>query len=230
MSESSALQWLRAPRLAEDTLPMDAREVACRRCGRMVQVSLSAMRPPSFLRVEDQVECPEVQERWTGKGEGSLLLMMCGALEQSLDADWEAEEADAAALHQRTPAAPPTCPRAMPEPAAAFPDRWHDGHDDDEEGVVSTGWLRSLLARSAAFRKVVIRAAVGIMILGIVFLGGVLLPLREIKLLIQSPPALTSVSNAQREALSAPPPPSPRRFLSEIPAPPPASPPPPAPG
>ncbi|BAM92452.1 conserved hypothetical protein [Bradyrhizobium oligotrophicum S58] len=223
MSESSALQWLRAPKLAEDTLPMDSREVTCRRCGRTVQVSLSPMRPPSFLRVEDQVECPEVQERWTGKGEGSLLLMMCGALEGSLDAEWEAEEADAAAPHEPMPAVPPTRPRAIPEPAAAFPDRWHDGHDhdghdeDDQEEVVSTGWLRSVLARSAAFRKGVIRAVVGVMILGIVFLVGVLLPLREIKLLIQSPPAPTSVSNAQREALSAPPPPSPRRILSEAP-------------
>lgn len=217
MSESSALQWLRAPKLAEDTLPMDSRDVECRRCGRKVQVSLSPMRPPSFLRVEDQVECPEVQERWTGKGEGSLLLMMCGALEQSLDADWGAEEADAAALHEPAPAVPPTRPRAIPEPAGAFPDRWDDGHDDDQEEAGRTGWLRSLLARSRGFRKGVIRAAVAVVILGIVFLGGVLLPLREIKLLIQSPPGLSGISNAQRDALSAPPPPSPRRILSEAP-------------
>ncbi|GLH80093.1 hypothetical protein SSBR45G_50020 [Bradyrhizobium sp. SSBR45G] len=226
MSESSALQWLRAPRLAEDTLPMDSRAVACRRCGRTVEVSLSPMRPPGFQRIEDQVECPEVQERGTGKDQGGLLLMMCGALEQSLDAEWEAEQSDAAVPHQPPPLAVPTHPRAAPELLDALPESWDDDRSDHEADA-PTGWLRAWLARSAGLRKGLIRAVVAVLILGVVFLGGVLLPLREIKLLIQSPPGgLAGASSAQREALPAAPPSSPRRILLEsaaAPAPPPGS-------
>ncbi|NPU68077.1 formylglycine-generating enzyme family protein [Bradyrhizobium sp. 83012] len=216
MSEGSALQWLRAPRLAEDTLPEGTRAVACRRCGRTVEVSLSPMRPPSFVRVEDQVECPEVQERWTGTSEGGLLLMMCGALEQSLEPDWETGDADAAAAHEPHSIVPPARPRALPEPAVVFSDRWdEDRHDDDHESTEPKGWLRTLLARSEGLRKGLVRATIGVLILGIVFLVGVLLPLREIKQLIHSPPAMTGSSGPQREALSAAPPQSPRRILLE---------------
>ncbi|WP_315777694.1 MULTISPECIES: formylglycine-generating enzyme family protein [unclassified Bradyrhizobium] len=214
MSESSALQWLRAPKLAEDALPEDSRAVACRRCGRTVQVSLSPMRPPSFLRVEDQVECPEVQERWTGKSEGGLLLMMCGALEQSLDAEWEIAEPESAA--RREPAAiSPVRPRPSLAPAASLPDRWDDGGDDDQEETGEGGRLKALFAPAAGARKKLIRGALGVVVLGIVFLGGVLLPLREIGLLIQAPPGSAGSSSSQREAQSAAPLPSPRRILLE---------------
>ncbi|CAL79943.1 hypothetical protein BRADO6307 [Bradyrhizobium sp. ORS 278] len=215
MSESSALQWLRAPKLAEDTLPMDSRTVACRRCGRTVEVSLSPMRPPGFLRIEDQVECPEVQERWTGKDQGGLLLMMCGALEQSLDAEWEMAEVEAATAHEPPPIVAPTPPHAAPELIDALQDRWNDDHDDDRQVVSSTGRLAKLRAGSARLRKGAVRAVVAVSILGVVFLGGVLLPLREIRLLIQTPPGgLAASSSAPRDALSAPPT-SPRRILSE---------------
>ncbi|WP_257170514.1 formylglycine-generating enzyme family protein [Bradyrhizobium sp. SRS-191] len=223
MSETSALQWLRAPRLAEDSLPSDSRAVACRRCGRTVQVSLSAMRPPSFLSVEDQVECPEVQERWTGKSEGGLLLMMCGALEQSLEPEWEAGEADAMAGHEPPPLVSPARPQLVPEPTPAFTEHWEDSLHDDHEDAARAGWWRSLLARSAGFRKTLIRAAVGVLVLGIVFLGGVLLPLREIRLLIQPPPGWTGSSGTQRDALSSAPPSSPRRIPLETASPPPDS-------
>ncbi|MGJ5093451.1 formylglycine-generating enzyme family protein [Bradyrhizobium oligotrophicum] len=213
MSESSALQWLRAPKLAEDALPEDSRAVACRRCGRTVQVSLSPMRPPSFLRVEDQVECPEVQERWTGKSEGGLLLMMCGALEQSLDAEWETAEPEGAARREAAPVSP-VRPRPSPAPAASGPDRWDDGSDDDQEETGEGGRLNVLLAPAPGSRKKLIRGALGVGVLGIVFLGGVLLPLREIRLLIQAPPGSGS-SSSQQEAQSAAPLPPPRRILLE---------------
>ncbi|MGJ5180712.1 formylglycine-generating enzyme family protein [Bradyrhizobium oligotrophicum] len=214
MSESSALQWLRAPRLAEDTLPVDSHAVACRRCGRTVQVSLSPMRPPSFLSVEDQVECPEVQERWSGTSEGGLLLMMCGALEQSLEGDWDTGDVDAAARHEPPPIIPSARPRAVRQAVDPSPERWEDGDDDDGEEAAAAGWWRSLLARSAGLSKTLVRATIGFLVVSIVFLGGVLLPLREIKLLIQSPPGLMGSSGPQREALTVAPP-SPRRVLLE---------------
>ncbi|CCE02908.1 formylglycine-generating enzyme family protein [Bradyrhizobium sp. STM 3809] len=219
MSESSALRWLRAPRLAEDTLPMEQRMVACRRCGRSVEVSLSPMRPPAFLRIEDQVECPEVQERGTGKDQGGLLLMMCGALEQSLDAEWEAAEAEAAPAPEPPPFVAPTPSYAAPELLDALQDRWDDGHSDDRKSAPPAGWLQSLRARSAGLRRGMVRAVVAVSVLGVVFLGGVLLPLREIKLLIQSPPgSLAGSSSAQRDALVAPST-SPHRILLESAAP-----------
>jgi formylglycine-generating enzyme required for sulfatase activity len=54
---------------------------------------LSSLRAPCFHHVDEQVECPEIQER---QGEGGLLLMMCSALKQSLDVGSERAEVEAA--------------------------------------------------------------------------------------------------------------------------------------
>jgi formylglycine-generating enzyme required for sulfatase activity len=70
--------------------------VSCERCGRSVLVALSALHPPCFQHVDEQVECPEIQER-RGNGEGGLLLMMCSALKRSLDAGCENAKVEAAA-------------------------------------------------------------------------------------------------------------------------------------
>ncbi|UFZ03341.1 formylglycine-generating enzyme family protein [Bradyrhizobium ontarionense] len=210
MSESSALQWLRAPRLAEDTLPNDAVTVDCKRCGRSVQVSLSPMRPSCFLHVDDQVECPEVQERWTGNGDGGLLLMMCGALERSLDADWEAEEAAVAARHAPAPVVPPLHPRSAPERADA--ESWNDDQGDEQDDAGRIGWLHGLFARIGRPGKRHVRTAIGVVSLIIVVLGGLVLPFREMKLLIQSQPGPAGASNLQRDALPVT---SPRRIATE---------------
>ncbi|MFN5457625.1 SUMF1/EgtB/PvdO family nonheme iron enzyme [Bradyrhizobium sp.] len=196
MSESSTLQWLRAPRLAEDTLPPESLKVECRRCGRSVQVSLSAMRPPGFLHVDDQVACPEIQERWTGNGSGGLLLMMCGALEQSLDPVSDIEHHEAAV--QYAPA-PLVAQRIAPQPMKLSPPSWDDSADDQEEAE-RTGRLHVLLARFVEHRKAFIRVTVGVVALVVVAVGGVLLPLRNLQILIQAPPGLSAVS-LQREPL-----------------------------
>jgi len=68
--------------------------VPCERCGRTVRVALSSLRPPCFDQIDEQVECPEIQER-RGKGEGGLLLMMCSSLKRSLDAGCASVEVNA---------------------------------------------------------------------------------------------------------------------------------------
>ena len=196
MSESSTLQWLRAPRLAEDTLPPESLKVECRRCGRSVQVSLSAMRPPGFLHVDDQVACPEIQERWTCNGSGGLLLMMCGALEQSLDPVSDIEHHEAAVQYEP---APLVAQRIAPQPMKLSPPSWDDSADDQEEAE-RTGRLHVLLARFVEHRKAFIRVTVGVVALVVVAVGGVLLPLRNLQILIQAPPGLSAVS-LQREPL-----------------------------
>jgi len=60
--------------------------VPCGRCGRTVAVAVGDRHPPCFRHVEEQAECPEIQER-RRRGEGMLLLMMCSALEQSLETE-----------------------------------------------------------------------------------------------------------------------------------------------
>jgi len=196
MSESSTLQWLRAPRLAEDTLPPESLKVECRRCGRSVQVSLSAMRPPGFLHVDDQVACPEIQERWTGNGSGGLLLMMCGALEQSLDPVSDIEHHEAAVQYEP---APLVAQRIAPQPMKLSPPSWDDSADDQDDAE-RTGRLHVLLARFVEHRKAFIRVTVGVVALVVVAVGGVLLPLRNLQILIQAPPGLSAVS-LQREPL-----------------------------
>ena len=196
MSESSTLQWLRAPRLAEDPLPPESLKVECRRCGRSVQVSLSAMRPPGFLHVDDQVACPEIQERWTGNGSGGLLLMMCGALEQSLDPVSDIEHHEAAVQYEP---APLVAQRIAPQPMKLSPPSWDDSADDQDDAE-RTGRLHVLLARFVEHRKAFIRVTVGVVALVVVAVGGVLLPLRNLQILIQAPPGLSAVS-LQREPL-----------------------------
>ena len=196
MSASSTLQWLRAPRLAEDTLPPESLKVECRRCGRSVQVSLSAMRPPGFLHVDDQVACPEIQERWTGNGSGGLLLMMCGALEQSLDPVSDIEHHEAAVQYEP---APLVAQRIAPQPMKLSPPSWDDSADDQDDAE-RTGRLHVLLARFVEHRKAFIRVTVGVVALVVVAVGGVLLPLRNLQILIQAPPGLSAVS-LQREPL-----------------------------
>lgn len=58
--------------------------VPCERCGRTVRVTLNALRPPSFQRVDEQIECPEIQQR-RNSDDGGLLLMMCPPLQHSLE-------------------------------------------------------------------------------------------------------------------------------------------------
>src|SRR5581483_4998523 len=97
-----------------------------------------------FLHVEDQVECPEVQERWAGSGQGGLLLMMCGALERSLEA--EADEADA---HRDSfiPPEPLLQVRPAPEPIDVLPETWHEHRQDDADDAGEPDGLPSPSAK-----------------------------------------------------------------------------------
>jgi len=194
MSESSALQWLRAPKLAEDALPTDSLIVECRRCGRSVPVSMSPLRPPGFLHVEDQVECPEVQERWTGRGEGGLLLMMCGSLEHSLDAGW-ADEADA---HRDSIVAsePSLHARPAPEQVDVSPETWHAHRQDDIDDAGEPGGLQSPSARPWRRWLAHIGTAVGFIIMVGIGAGSALLLLREPRVSLQTAPV--SGANAPR--------------------------------
>src|SRR5947209_20618857 len=99
MIGSWALERLHAPAVERDGPPTATatQSVSCERCGRPVLVALSPLHPPCFQRVDDQVECPELQERLGKKGEGGLLLMMCSALKLSLDARCDSAEVDAVA-------------------------------------------------------------------------------------------------------------------------------------
>jgi formylglycine-generating enzyme required for sulfatase activity len=96
MIESSGLERLHAPAEDKDAPPMVTvtQSVPCERCGRTALVALSSLHPPCFHQIDEQVECPEIQER-RGKGEGGLLLMMCSALQRSLDAVCETTEVEA---------------------------------------------------------------------------------------------------------------------------------------
>ncbi|MFC5320499.1 formylglycine-generating enzyme family protein [Bradyrhizobium oligotrophicum] len=92
------LKQLQAPALDEADRPITTvvYSVPCERCGREVGIALNALRAPSFHRVDEQVECPEIQER-RSKGDGGLLLMMCRPLKQSLDARCDAAAVTATA-------------------------------------------------------------------------------------------------------------------------------------
>src|SRR5499427_5411486 len=98
MMENLVLERAPAPASDRDDQPMVTvtQSVPCERCGRNVRVALSSLRPPSFDQVDEQVECPEIQER-RNKGEGGLLLMMCSSLKRSLDAGCEDVEVAATA-------------------------------------------------------------------------------------------------------------------------------------
>jgi formylglycine-generating enzyme required for sulfatase activity len=88
------LERSHAPAADRDDQPMVTvtQSVPCERCGRTVRVALSSLRPPSFDQIDEQVECPEIQER---QGEGGLLLMMCSSLKRSLDAGCASVEVNA---------------------------------------------------------------------------------------------------------------------------------------
>ncbi|WP_316164280.1 MULTISPECIES: formylglycine-generating enzyme family protein [unclassified Bradyrhizobium] len=87
-----------APATDRDERPLTAvtYPVPCEQCGRIVRVAMNALRPPGFHRLDEQVACPEIQER-RSRGDGGLLLMMCGPLKQSLAARCDAAEVEATA-------------------------------------------------------------------------------------------------------------------------------------
>jgi formylglycine-generating enzyme required for sulfatase activity len=99
-NQALALQHGRVADRGALSMPAASQFVLCDRCGRSVVVALSHLHPPCFQRVEEQIECPEIQER-RGKGEGGLLLMMCGALKRSLEASCGSAEVEAAAHDRR---------------------------------------------------------------------------------------------------------------------------------
>jgi formylglycine-generating enzyme required for sulfatase activity len=74
----------------------ESHPVKCRGCHRTVFVAVSNLHPPCFRNFEQQAECPEVQARRRSNG-GMLLLMMCGALKESLDEKFENAEVEPAA-------------------------------------------------------------------------------------------------------------------------------------
>jgi formylglycine-generating enzyme required for sulfatase activity len=88
----------RAPALSEHEPAMvtAAHSVPCDRCGRIVRVALNSLRPPSFHDVDEQIECPEIQEA-RSRGNSGLLLMMCRSLKQSLDARCDGAAVEVAA-------------------------------------------------------------------------------------------------------------------------------------
>lgn len=69
--------------------------VPCDQCGRVVNVALSALRAPSFQDLAEQLACPDIQARRSKRG--GLLMMMCGALKQSLAERCDRAEVEATA-------------------------------------------------------------------------------------------------------------------------------------
>ncbi|MGJ5180170.1 formylglycine-generating enzyme family protein [Bradyrhizobium oligotrophicum] len=84
-----------APGGQERTLAAVSYPVPCDQCGRVVHVALSALRAPSFRDLAEQIACPEIQAR-RSKRDG-LLMMMCGALKQSLAERCDRAEVEATA-------------------------------------------------------------------------------------------------------------------------------------
>jgi formylglycine-generating enzyme required for sulfatase activity len=74
----------------------ESHPVKCGGCHRTVLVAVSSLHPPCFRNFEQQAECPEVQARRRSNG-GMLLLMMCGALNESLNEKFENAEVEPAA-------------------------------------------------------------------------------------------------------------------------------------
>src|SRR4030088_1193861 len=74
MTGNQASERRHAPAVDRDGPPMAivTQSVPCERCGRSVLVAVSPLHPPCFPHIDEQVECPEIQER-RGKGEGGLL-------------------------------------------------------------------------------------------------------------------------------------------------------------
>jgi formylglycine-generating enzyme required for sulfatase activity len=74
----------------------ESHPVKCRGCHRTVLVAVSNLHPPCFRNFQQQAECPEVQARKRSDG-GTLLLMMCGALQEALNEKFENAEVEPAA-------------------------------------------------------------------------------------------------------------------------------------
>jgi formylglycine-generating enzyme required for sulfatase activity len=74
----------------------ESHPVKCGGCHRTVRVAVSNLHPPCFRDFEEQAECPEVLTRRRSNGE-MLLLMMCSALQQSLNEKFENTEVEPAA-------------------------------------------------------------------------------------------------------------------------------------
>ncbi|MGC2776739.1 MAG: formylglycine-generating enzyme family protein, partial [Bradyrhizobium sp.] len=96
MTGIDVLRQIRAPDEDETPVVTVIHSVPCERCGRIVRVALNALRPPSFHDVDEQIACPDIQER-RSKAAGGLLLMMCRPLQQSLDARCDAATVETAA-------------------------------------------------------------------------------------------------------------------------------------
>jgi formylglycine-generating enzyme required for sulfatase activity len=110
------------------SIATETQAVVCSRCRRTVSVLVSDLYPPSFRHVEDQAECPEIQE---GRGQDGRIpdLAVCDALKQSLEAKLESSEV-AAVVHdniwyvvRRTPGRP--SPLYSPRQARAQADHWY---------------------------------------------------------------------------------------------------------
>jgi formylglycine-generating enzyme required for sulfatase activity len=110
------------------SIATETQPVVCSRCRRTVSVLVSDLYPPSFRHVEDQAECPEIQER-RGQDGGIPDLAVCDALKQSLDARLESSEVAAVAhddiwyVVRRTPGRP--SPLYSPRQARAQADHWY---------------------------------------------------------------------------------------------------------
>jgi formylglycine-generating enzyme required for sulfatase activity len=161
--------------------------VPCERCGRSVLVALSPLHPPCFQHVDEQVECPEIQER-RGKGEGGLLLMMCGALKRSLEARSESAEVEAAAQDRRwhvvcrIPGV--SSARYSPQEARGRAEIW-DAHGHKKLAVR----LRAAAAKAERRQPGRARAAIGLGAMVIAAAGGWFLLAREPRVAPPQPPA-----------------------------------------
>jgi formylglycine-generating enzyme required for sulfatase activity len=167
--------------------------MSCERCGRPVLVALSPLHPPCFQHVDEQVECPELQERLGKKGEGGLLLMMCSALKRSLDAGCESAEVEALAQDRswrvvcRMPGTSST--RYSPQEARRRAEIWEaHGHRKLAVG------LRTAAAKAERRQFGRARAAIGIGTMVIAAAGSWFLLVREPQVAApQSPAALQPV-------------------------------------
>ena len=163
--------------------------VPCERCGRSVLVAVSPLHPPCFQHIDEQVECPEIQER-RGKGEGGLLLMMCGALQRSLEARSESAEVEAAAQDRRwhvvcrIPGA--SSARYSPQEARSRAEIW-EAHGHNKLAVR----LRAAAAKAERRQPKPgrARAAIGLGAMVIAAAGGWFLLMREPRLAPQTPAA-----------------------------------------
>jgi formylglycine-generating enzyme required for sulfatase activity len=76
----------------------ESHPVKCKGCHRTMLVAVSDLHPPCFRNFDEQAECPEIQARRRAN-RGMLLLMMCGALKQSLNEKFENAEVEPA-IHE----------------------------------------------------------------------------------------------------------------------------------